>query len=470
MTDIVMPRLSDTMEEGVIGRWLKQEGEEVRKGDVLAEIETDKTTMDLEAYDEGVLEQIVVAEGGTAQIGERIAVVGDGSGAKASGGKPEEAAGPEEKDAEEKEAGTPAAESVSEPDAEAVEREEPDGEPRQPAAQGDTGEGEPEAVARELSSTEPAEEAEGKTAEAAGDQAATDRGRSTEKRSGPVSPLARRLARERGIDLGTITGTGPAGLIVRRDVEDAAAATPEPTQPGRAPASAPPAAQDVEVALTNVQRITAKRLAESASTVPHFFLTSLVDATRLLGFRAEVNQSLERDGVKVSVNDLVVRASALALEAHPRANSSWADGKLIQHGRVGVGFAAAVEAGLVVPVIGDANHKGLAEIATEARELIGRARDGKLKPADLEGGTFTVSNLGMFGIDHFTAIINPPQAAILAVGAATETPVARDGQVEVRPILKLTLSVDHRVMDGAVGAAFLKELVDLLENPLRLVL
>jgi len=459
MTDIVMPRLSDTMEEGVIGRWLKKEGDEVHKGDVLAEIETDKTTMDLEAYDEGVLEQIVVAEGGTAQIGEKIAVVGDGSGS--SGGA------------------KPSGEADERPDAGTVEREEPDGEPRQAAAQGDTGEGEPEAELEGATGQEEQADTKPETAapEPSDDKQEAEAPKASEAAKAPapgvpagtpVSPLARRLARERGVDLSTITGTGPAGLIVRRDVEQAQAQTPAPAAESRP--SAAPAAEDVEVALTNIQRVTAKRLSESASTVPHFFLTSLVDASKLLAFRADVNESLARDGVKVSVNDLIVRASALALEAHPRANSSWADGKLVQHGRVSVGFAAAIDAGLVVPVIADTNHKGLAEIATEARELVGRAREGKLRPADIEGGTFTVSNLGMFGIDHFTAIINPPQAAILAVGAATDTPVARDGQVEVRPIIKLTLSVDHRVMDGAVGASFLKELVDVLENPLRLVL
>jgi pyruvate dehydrogenase E2 component (dihydrolipoamide acetyltransferase) len=418
MPDVLMPRLSDTMEEGVLSQWVKKEGDEVHKGDVLAEIETDKATMELEAYDEGVLQRLLVPEGTTVPIGQPIAVIGDQGGTAAPPAAPEPAP------------------SVPAPAAEPS--------PPRPAAPSPPG-----------------------ASAAAAAQIRT-------------SPLARRMARDHGIDMATIAGTGPGGRIVRADVEAAVAAaesrpasTPAtgPALPASEPAkatSATVAADDEEVALSAVRRITARRLTESA-TAPHFYLTSVIDAGRLLAFRAEINDRLATTGTKVSVTDLLVRACAVALRAHPQVNSSWAGDKILRHRRIHVGVAVALDDGLIAPVIRDADRKTLGEIATEARELAERARAGRLTPDEFTGGTFTISNLGMFGVDHFTAVINPPEAAILAVGAATQEPVVRDGQLASRTTIKLTLSIDHRVLDGATAAGFLRDLKGILEEPLRLV-
>jgi pyruvate dehydrogenase E2 component (dihydrolipoamide acetyltransferase) len=419
MPDVLMPRLSDTMEEGILSQWLKAEGDAVRKGDILAEIETDKATMELEAYDDGVLERQLVANGATVEVGKPIAVIGSGT-----------------------DRSTGAAEST------------PTAEPSAPPAPPT-----PERAAA------PAETPPERPATA--DDGARLR----------TSPLARRTARQHGIDLSTITGTGPGGRIVRADVEAAAAPkpappptpTPTPTRAVRPSAAAAVATvDDEEVPLTAVRRVTARRLTESAAT-PHFYLTTVVDAGRLLTFRAEVNEQLAAAGIKVSVTDLLARACAVTLRRHPQANSSWAGDKILLHHRIHVGIAVALDDGLIVPVVRDADRKALSEIATEARALAERARAGRLSPDEFTGGTFTISNLGMYGIDHFTAIINPPEAAILAVGAATEEPVLRDGQLASRTTMKLTLSVDHRVLDGASGATFLRDLKDTLETPLRIV-
>jgi len=290
-----------------------------------------------------------------------------------------------------------------------------------------------------------------------------------------ASPLARKIARDNGIDLADIAGSGPQGRVVRADVEAAiaggtskpAAASASPTARAATPVAF--SAEDEEVAVSKIRLVAARRLTESQA-VPHFFLTSIVDVERLLSFRKEVNAGLESQGVKVSVNDLLVRAAALALRLHPDANSSWAGDKLLRHGHVNVGIAVATPTGLLVPVVADADRKSLSEIAAETVSLAGKARDGKLKLNEMSGGTFSISNLGMFGIDQFTAVINPPEAAILAVGAASPVPVLRDGALVEVPKLKITLTVDHRVMDGAVAAAFLRELVDILEQPLRIVI
>jgi pyruvate dehydrogenase E2 component (dihydrolipoamide acetyltransferase) len=315
-----------------------------------------------------------------------------------------------------------------------------------------------------------------------------------------VAPLARKVARELGIDLATVTGTGRGGRILRSDVEAAAAPHPPaaPTAPAppvaardpRPPVGGPPtgrvagpgedgeplstappgaAADEVEeVALSAMRRTVARRLVESMQTTPHFYLTSTVDAEALLEFRAELNQQL--DDAKVSVNDLVVKACAVLLRSNPELNVSFAGDKLLVHQRVHVGIAVAVDGGLVVPVLRDADTKSLSQLAREASALIGRAREGNLTGDDVGGGTFTVSNLGMFGVEQFTAVINPPEAAILAVGAALAEPVAtEDGQVVVHRRMRLTLSIDHRALDGATGARFLGRLKDLLEHPLRIV-
>jgi pyruvate dehydrogenase E2 component (dihydrolipoamide acetyltransferase) len=310
-----------------------------------------------------------------------------------------------------------------------------------------------------------------------------------------TSPLARKIAKEHGIDLASITGTGPQGRIVRADVEAAIAAAgpgaPTSTATSAAAsvapaesvsASAAPAvtassgtvpAEDERIPANRLRSVAAKRLTESQA-VPHFFLTSVVDVEKLLAFRAEVNTALEAQGVKASINDVLVRAVAVALRQHPEANASWVDDAngqaVVRHAHVNVGIAVATDAGLLVPVIRDANRKSLSQIATETVALAGKARDGKLSIDEMTGGTFSISNLGMFGIDQFTAVINPPEAAILAVGAASPVPVLRDGVLVDVPKLRITLTVDHRVMDGAVAAGFLRDLVGILEQPLRMLL
>ncbi|MDO5740811.1 MAG: dihydrolipoamide acetyltransferase family protein [Ornithinimicrobium sp.] len=417
MPDVLMPRLSDTMTEGVLSHWLKKEGDEVSRGDILAEIETDKSTMDLEAYDDGILTKILVAEGTTVSIGEPVAVIGEPGD---SGGA----------------AAAPTEESVAAAS---------DSPPKSPH---------PDARVR-------------------------------------ATPLVRSLARERGIDLTTVHGTGPSGRIIRADLEDLertnAPAQPEspapPSQqaePTQAPQGAPsaqtaptvsfvPASEDDEkLPLTSIRRITAARLTESAAA-PHFYLTVVVDVEPLMRFRAEVNEQLAGDGVKVTVTDLLVRACAVVLRAHPEINASWGGDHIVRRGHVNIGIAVAIDDGLMVPVIRDADRKTAREIGAEARELGDRARAGRLTPDEFSGGTFTISNLGMFGISEFTAVINPPEAAILAVGASVETPVVKDGEVTVTTTMRLTLTVDHRVIDGATGANFLRDVVRVLEEPLRIV-
>lgn len=300
----------------------------------------------------------------------------------------------------------------------------------------------------------------------------------------PTSPLARRLAREHGIDIASLAGSGPGGRVVRADVEAAisridqhAASGRPPTVPSPlAPAAPRPtarpaaAADDVEeVPLSTVRRLTAQRLTDSAQQAPHFYLTSIIDSEPLLTFRADLNTRLGEEGPRVSVNDLIIKACATALRAHPELNASWDDTRILRHRRIHIGIAVALDDGLTVPVIHDADRKTLTDIAREARTLADKARSGRLTLDELTGGTFTISNLGMYGVDHFTAVINPPQAAILAAGAAHPEPVVRNGELAVGTVMALTLSIDHRVLDGATGAVFLADLKALLEQPLRIV-
>ncbi|GAA5137978.1 dihydrolipoamide acetyltransferase family protein [Pseudonocardia adelaidensis] len=408
MPEITMPRLSDTMESGVIAAWHKHVGDPVTAGDVIADIETDKAIMELEAYDDGVLERIIVPEGGSAPIGAPIGLLGDGTGA------------PE-----------PVAEEPPAPAA-APERAPAPGAPPIPPREGRP----------------------------------------------PASPLARRLARDLGVDLGGVQGSGPNGRIIRADIEAAAASA----EPAPAPA-APPAAEtedvatedvateDVEVLpLPRMQRVAAERLTRSKQEAPHIYLTRSVDVTDLLALRATLNEAMvAAGGPKVSVNDLVVKAVAGALRGHPEINVSYAGDTVRRHRRVHVGVAVAVESGLLVPVVHDADRMSVSEIAARTRELSVKARERKLRPEEMSGGTFTVSNLGMYGIEQFTAVINPPEAAILAVGAATEELRPRDGVPVVRSIMRVTMSCDHRVVDGATGARFLQALTALLEAPLRIL-
>jgi pyruvate dehydrogenase E2 component (dihydrolipoyllysine-residue acetyltransferase) len=429
MSDILMPRLSDTMEEGVISTWHKKPGDKVAVGDSLVDIETDKALMEYEAYEDGVLGEILVPEGGTAAIGTPIATLVTDGAVPAPGPAAEPAA-------------APAAGPAPVPAAVTSAPAEP------PAVNG-----------------------------AAAPAASNGRSRP------PSSPLARRLARDNGVDLTTVTGSGPGGRIVRADVEAAARDTAVmSTTPASTPASAPAAGAtrpyapavageddpDVErVPLSRIRKVTARRLAESMRTAPHFYLTRVVDAEELLAFRKTLNAALAP--AKVSVNDLIVKACATALRANPVLNVSFTEENLLVHKRVHVGVAVALDEGLVVPVIRDADRKSVSAIGAETRELAGRAREQKLTPQEMSGGTFTVSNLGMFGVDAFTAVINPPEAAILAVGATRKEVVFRDGEVVPRDRMTLTLSIDHRACDGATGAKFLGELAELLENPLRIV-
>jgi pyruvate dehydrogenase E2 component (dihydrolipoamide acetyltransferase) len=427
MPEITMPRLSDTMEEGTLAAWLKQPGDQVHRGDLLAEIETDKATMELEAFEEGVLERVLVQEGETVPIGQPIAVIGSGAGDGAAAPPP---------------ASTPA---------EAASRIETAPEVETPAAR-----------PAEPSAPHPAPPAD---------------------RPVKASPMARAIARDQGIDLATVTGSGPGGRVVKADVEAVAAgdggravaapapAAPPPAAPApAAPATAPPAADDVEeVPLTSMRKTVARRLVESMQSAPHFYLTIQVDVDALLELRAELNRRLADEGTKLSVNDLLVKACAVTLRTHPEINVSWGGDKILRHRRVHVGIAVAVEGGLIVPVVRDADQKSVSQISREAKALIERARAGKLRPEEFTGGTFTISNLGMFGIDQFTAVINPPEAAILAVGATTAEPVVHDDRLATRQRMKLTMSIDHRAVDGATGAQFLAGLKVVLEEPLRIL-
>ncbi len=422
MTEIQMPRLSDTMEEGVIAAWRKQVGDQVDRGDVLAEIETDKAIMEMEAFDAGVLEKIIVGEGETVPIGAPIGILGNGDGSAAA-------------------AAAPAAPQAA------------------PA--------EPEAPAASAAPAEKAAEAPHAL------EAETPAGERPK-----ASPLARAVAREKGVELANVTGTGPGGRIIRADIEAAAAAA-EQAPPAAAAAStpAPPSTSTVDAGadveeepLNNVRKVTARRLTESKQQAPHIYLTSAIDVTDLLAFRGTLNERLQAaGGPKISVNDLVVKACATALRAEPSMNVSFAGDKLVRHHRIHVGVAVALDNGLMVPVLTDTDRKSVSEIASETREKAERARARKLTPDEMSGGTFSVSNLGMFGVEQFTAVINPPEAGILAVGGVQDEVKVRDGEFVARKIMRVTLSADHRAVDGATAALFLQRLTGLLEDPLRII-
>lgn len=449
MTDILMPRLSDTMEEGVIARWHKAVGESVSRGDVLAEIETDKAVMELESFDEGVLEKVLLGEGQTVPIGTPIAVLGDGSGS----------------------AGT----SAGEPDAP---------EPAAPAAEA--------SAAQERTPASPGSASAPRRATSdqdTSDQGDSDRLASDRAEKPRASPLAKAVARDEGVDLASVEGTGPGGRIIRADVDAAAGAQQAGTQEAGAQRagteqqnsqqqpqvqpepSAPAASGEVEeVPLSNIRKVAARRMTESKQQAPHFYLTSAVDVTDLVAFRADLNERLQAaGGPKVSLNDLVVKAVATVLHANPSLNVTFAGDKVLRHKRINLGVAVALDDGLVVPVIPDTDRKSVSEIAAEGREKAGRAREGKLRPDEMSGGTFSISNLGMFGVEQFSAVINPPEAGILAVGATEDEVKVRDGEFVVRSIMRITLSADHRAVDGAVGAVFLQQLTALLQDPIRII-
>jgi pyruvate dehydrogenase E2 component (dihydrolipoamide acetyltransferase) len=444
MQDIVMPRLSDSMEEGTILSWLKSVGDEVTVGDELVEIETDKANMVYEADAAGTLLEITAPEGETLPIGQVIARVGEPGEAPADAdGAPAE---PEEAEAEE----APAEADTEE--AEEAEEAEPAPAPPSPAT----------ATAERPAPVAPAEEAP-----------APPEGDGRVK----ASPLARRIARERGLDLAQLQGSGPGGRIVKADVEraEAPAAAPEAPAPAAAPAGVserPETAKgEVEVIeLNRLQQTIARRMAESKATAPHFYLSAEIDMGAAFEARSRVKAAASEGDVVPSLNDLVVKACALALRDYPRANGAYKDGKLELYSRVNVGVAVAARDALVVPTIFDADRKGLRQIAEEARAVAQRVRDGSVTPPELSGGTFTVSNLGMYGISNFSAVINPPQAAILAVGEIADRAVVRDGELATAKLMGVTLACDHRILYGADAAQFLGRIRAHLEEPLALAL
>lgn len=476
-TKVVMAQLSPTMEEGKLVEWKVSEGDEVAQGDVVAEIETDKANMEVEAMGAGVLRKILVQEGETVPVGALIGVIAapdeDIDDLIAGAGAPAPAAAVAEE--EEEEEGEEEEEAEEETEEEAEEKVE-GGAARKAAEEGAE---EPAAAAE---AGDRAEERAGTTEgeeERAGGARRAPEGRAAEDGRVKASPVARRIADEEGLDLASISGSGPGGRIVKADVEAALAArtgeaeaeaapeekAAEPTREPRAPA--PTLESRVEEA-SQMRKAIARRLVQSIGPVPHFFLTTEIDMERALELRAALNARLE-DG-KIGVTDLLLKTAAEALARHPEVNASWDDDAIRYHGRVDLGIAVAVDGGLITPVLRDASGKGLRTIAREARDLIERARARKLAPEEYQGATFSVSNLGMYDIDQFTAIINPPEAAILAVGKTQEKPVVVEGEVVVRKRMRVTMSCDHRAVDGATGAAFLETFKAMLENPLEMVL
>jgi len=430
-TKVFMEALSPTMEEGRLVKWNVPEGATVKSGDLLAEVETDKAVMELVARGDGVLRAQLLPEGGTAAVGTLVGVIAAegeditaltaGAGASAAPAAP----------------AAPAAEAPTERAAAA-----------EPAAA---------PVAAKAAAPAPARPAAPAPRSEQAPHAAESTGILT-------SPLARRLAQEGGLDLAGVRGTGPGGRIIKRDIEEALAA---PAPAAAATRRAATGADFEDVPLTQMRKTIAKRLSESIGPIPTFYLTAELDLGRVMEMRAAM--AAMGDGFKVSVNDVLMKAVATALAQHPECNAHWLGDKIRYYNRVHLGMAVATDDGLIVPVIFDADQKRMSEISTEAKALAKKARERKLTPAEYTGSTFSVSNLGMFGIDQFTAIINPPEAAILAIGSAEQKPVLVDGDEQWRTRVRVTMSCDHRVIDGAVGAKFLQTLRRLVENPLMLV-
>ena len=441
-TKVIMPKLSPTMEEGQLSRWLKKEGDQVSMGEPLAEIDTDKATMEMQALTNGVLRKILIQEGESAPLGQMIAIIGEPDedisalANQSPAAKPEETAAPEETPA-------PAAEQPKEPATSAnaepsASAPSPQGNGQQPTPKADSG------------------------------------GRLI------VSPLAARMAAEAGVDLRSITGSGPGGRIIKRDIEGlisgGAKAAADPAQerqlravePGARPQATPglPSTYHDEPA-SEIRRTIARRLVTSLGPIPHFFLTVEIEMDRAAEMRAGIN-AIDPE-LKLSINDIIIKVAAAALIQHPQVNASFQDKSVRYYDHADIGVAVAIEDGLITPIIRAADQKSLSQIATEVRDLADRARHRKLKPEEYMGATFSISNLGMFGIDEFTAVINPPEGAILAVGAMSPKPVVRDNQVVARQMMHVTMSCDHRVIDGATGAKFLQTFKKILENPLLLV-
>jgi pyruvate dehydrogenase E2 component (dihydrolipoamide acetyltransferase) len=422
-TNILMPALSPTMTEGTLARWLKAEGDTIRSGDVIAEIETDKATMEVEAVDEGVLGKILVPDGTQGvKVNDPIAVLlGEG----------------------EKPGATPAAKPAPPPAVEA-------GETAQAAPAPTNGHDAPERIF--------------------------------------ASPLARRMAQQSGVDLSGVKGSGPAGRIVRADIENlqaatAQAASSQPAAPPTAPAAAPPAPRAAtpqyaeppheKIKLNNIRKVTARRLTQAKQTIPHFYVSIDVELDALLKLRAELNAKSPKDGpgaFKLSLNDLLIKAAAVTLRRVPKVNASFTEEAILLWKDVDISIAVSIPDGLITPIIRQADLKGLAAISTEAKSLIEKARTGKLKPDEYQGGGFSISNMGMYGVKSFSAIINPPQSGILAISAGEQRAVVRQGQLAVATVMTVTLSVDHRAVDGALAAEWVSVFKSVVEEPLSLML
>ncbi|MCE2740296.1 MAG: pyruvate dehydrogenase complex dihydrolipoamide acetyltransferase [Sphingobacteriales bacterium] len=411
MAEVInMPKMSDTMTEGVIVSWLKNVGDDIKPGDILAEVETDKATMELENFVKGTLLHIGIPAGGSVPVDALIAIVGQKG------------------------------EDIS-----ALLQASP-----------------------KTASAEPKNEV-AETTKNAHETPATVQVENVQHGSDSrvkASPLAKSLAKEKGIDLAAIAGSGDNGRIVKKDIENY---NPSTKTSQTVTINLPQiVAQEsyTEVAVSQMRKAIARRLSESKHTAPHFYLTMSINMDKAIAARKQMNEYSE---AKISVNDIIIKAVALALRKNPNANSSWLGDKIRYNNHINIGVAVAIEDGLIVPVVKFADNKSLSHISTEVKQLAEKAKNKKLQPNEFEGNTFTISNLGMFGIDEFTAIINPPDACILAVGAAKETVVAENGQMKISQIMKVTLSCDHRVVDGAVGSAFLATLKDLLENPVKML-
>lgn len=417
---IEMPKLSDTMEEGVIAKWNVKEGDKISAGDIIAEVETDKATMDVEAFDDGVLLKIIPAEGDAVPLGGLIAVIGE-----------------EGEDISDILDGADASSSSSSSSDSKEEKKE----------------------SKEEESKEEETSTEVKTTKSS----SSDDGRVK------ASPLAKKIAEEKGIDLSKVDGSGPDGRIVKQDIENFKEQSGGLTKPSSSSTSTTSfqSLESKEVKVSQMRKVIARRLSESKFTNPHFYETVDVDMKAAMAARTSMNAA---NDVKISFNDIVVKACAIALTRHQAINSSWHDDVILEHGDVNIAVAVAIDEGLMTPVINHADKKGLLQISSETRELAGLARDRKLQPEQMEGSTFTISNLGMFGIEEFTAIINPPNACILAVGAIRDVPVVEDGAVVPGKRMKMTLSSDHRIVDGAKAAQFLNTVRNLLENPLSMLL
>jgi pyruvate dehydrogenase E2 component (dihydrolipoamide acetyltransferase) len=508
MPDITMPRLSDSMEEGTILKWLKAAGDEVSKGDELVEIETDKATMTYEADADGALE-IVADEGATLAIGEVIARIGEGGGQSAEGGGQEESGQEASAEGDEDSAdgsGGGTATKTEEDDAEAEDSggdDEPEDEPEDEGGDEESAEAGADA-GEEQPRAESDGDGDGGDATAEAEPAPSAEGNGGRPKA---SPVARRIAREHGIDLSTLEGTGPGGRIVKADVEAAASGggadgekeeqpQAREAEPAEAEAAEQPAAEDAEEQApkpeperekapagetgkgevtveepSRIQQIIARRMAESKATIPHFTLSTDVDMEGAVELRNQLKALAEDQGTTVpSYNDMVVKACAIALRDFPLVNGGYKDGKFELYSRVNIGVAVAGEGTLIVPTIFDADRKGLGQIAKESRALAEKVRDGKISPPELSGATFSITNLGMYGVTSFTAVINPPQAAILAVGKMEPKPVVRDGEVVVRNGMNVTIACDHRILSGAPAAEFLARVKAILEQPIALAL